>query len=458
MEGEPMASELPEIPDNWVPPAANQIIKKVSTSEWKTTQKKFRQNIERTRAFALGDTEQIMGFIPLNPGERVASFKAKTKGYRGLVTKVMGAYLDGIAGLPVRREVPSVPDFDLTPFERNLDVHKIQMKAEIGGTCAVRPFINMNGDVSYELFEAWQLCPLTQGSELIALGVSYGKENEWTEVWTPSFNTVFYKSNVQWSDFNPYGLIPFSIFRAAVNDKDWFGVSELTPVVTNNIAVIKLLTDLQQLARDQSYSWLFYKGPRPEKDDDPSGTSAPLRSLQVGPDRMTMLDEDADVFTVTPDASINEIQAAADLLAEKTYEDACVASAVQSAQAESGYALRVKKAPYLNKMKTKRVLFKEADQRLMEISALIHEVGLTGAATLNDEFKVSTSFDERSLTPVDPNTEMQDTAFLLNQRAMSRIDLIMSENQVNREEALAIAQRIDEENSTQGAEPTNQEN
>jgi hypothetical protein len=150
---------------------------------------------------------------------------------------------------------------------------------------------------------------------------------------------------------------------------------------------------------------------------------------------------------VTPDASIQEIQQAADILAEKTYEDACVASVVQSAQAESGYALKVKRAPYLNKMRSKRTLFQQADESLIEMAALMMEVGLTGTpATLNEEFNVTTSYDDSRLTPEDPASQKEQEAFDLDQQVMSRIDLIQKRNGVSRDEAIEIANRIDEDN------------
>ena len=440
---------LADSPVMVVPQVAKQVIQKMGTWEWKSQQEKFRKNIEKTRAFALGDIEEIMSFVPLNPGESVAGFKSKTKGYRGLVQKIMQAYLDGISGLPVSREVPNFPDFDLSLFEQNLDLQKIQMKAEMGGTVAVRPFINMNGGISYEAFDAWQLCPMTQGEDLVALGIKYGeKSDSFVEVWTPFSMTIYRGKSLVFTDINPYGLIPFSIFRAALNDKEWFGVSDLTSSVNNNISVIKMLTDLQQLARDQSYSWLVFRGEQGDKSDDPSGISAEGKMV-VAPDRMTMIGPNDDLFTVTPDASINEIQAAADLLAEKTYEDACVSSVVQSAQVESGYALKVKRAPYLNKMRSKRNLFIEADQRLMQIAALVQEVWESGlAATLSEDFSISTNFDDSQLTPEDPASQMTRETFLLDKKVISRIDLIMSEYQVGRDEAEEIANRIDEESGT----------
>ena len=446
----------PEAPAPMVAPySAELIVNKVSSWEWISKQKKFRSGINRTRAFALGNVEEVMSFVPLNPGETVEGFKTKTKGYRGLVTKILQAYLDGIAGLPVDRSVPNFPDFDLSVYEENLDIHKIQMKTEIGGTCAVRPFINLNGGVSYETFEATQLCPLTQGEDLVALGLVYGEENSTVEVWSPYTYSIFHKGTHQFTDINPYGLIPVSIFRAGINDQDWFGVSDLSAPVNNNISVIKMLTDLQQLARDQSYSWLFYKGPLPDKTDDPSGQSSPITQLNVGPDRMGVIDEDADIFTVTPEASIKEIQDAADILAEKTFEDASVASVVQSAQAESGYALKVKRAPYLNKMRTKRTLFQESDERLIEIAALMRDVGFTGTpATLNENFSVTTSYDESKLTPEDPSSQKEQESFDIEQNVMSRIDLIQKRNGVSRDEAIEIAARIDEDN---GGTPTNDE-
>ena len=220
--------------------------------------------------------------------------------------------------------------------------------------------------------------------------------------------------------------------------------------MTNNIAVIKMLTDLQTLTRDQSFPTLIHKGPLPPQGDDVGADSAPSSALQTGADRILNVG-DGDISILAPDASVSDIQGAADTLAERTYDDACVSSIVKSAEAESGYALKVKRAPYLNKMKTKRGPFRKADEKLIELAALIQEVGFSGTpATLSEDFKVSSNYDDSQLTPEDPDSQRENDKFDSEMQLVSRIDLIQQRYQVSREEAEQIAKRIDLDNEAGG--------
>jgi len=415
----------------------------ISTREWTSMHKRFASSIRRTTAFALGNVDDMLSYSPLNPGESIASFQAKPKGYRLIVQRILQSYMDGISGLPVSRKAPNFPLYDLYPIVENLHLQRIQMTVEIAGTAAVLPIWN-GEEIRYKIYDATQLIPVVQNDKLYALGVYEDDAEKEITIWTP-WSITYLKDGAETSIPNPYQIIPFAIYRAAIDPNSWYGYSELASYVPNNIAVNKMLTDLQQLARDQSYSQLVYKGPE-ITSNDPENRDGALR-IKTGPDQILHIDTTADLFTVTPDASIAEINEAADSLAQKTYEDAAIDSMIAAQGSESsGFALKIKRTPYLNKMRGKRTLFEEADEFLVEMAVLLKEVGVTGiGGSLSPDFTIETEFDDSVLSPETATEDQADGTYALEKGLASRIDLIQERYNVDRPTAIEMAARIDQD-------------
>lgn len=403
----------------------------------RSSRDRFASAVARTRAWALGSDEKY-NYLPLNPGESLGNFQTKPKGDRGVLELALQQYINGVTALPIKRWVPNYPSFSLSRYTKHLDPQKIQTATEISGTTAVRPVRIANGDISYEVFDALQLHPRVQAGVLVALGISYqlGKDTV-LEVWTDYSQTYVVKGQVQWTAPNPYGQIPFAIFRAAKSDADWMGVSDLQKAVGMDIAISKMMTDVMELARDQSYSWPVYKGDLPEEGDEASGDKTPMEGLQMGPGRLITIPKDADFFTVSPQANIAEINQVINDFARAAFEKLSVMGIDKGSEYSSGFALQVKSSRYLQKVAGKRELYIESEEKLLELAVLVDEVGRIGApGVLNEDFKVEVDIDADSLNPRTVQEDIELAKFLLDTKVWGAIELVQKTFGYNREEAI----------------------
>jgi len=421
----------------------------VFSSEYRAKREAFLKQIKKVTAFAMGDTNEMIRYLPLNPGEDTYTFNQRPKLIRNIVKRVLSEYLNGVSALPVKRSVSisttrvvqSIPDFNLNPFVRNYDSTKIQTRMEIEGTVAIKPIIE-DGEIFYQVFGADELVPVVdeKTGRLIQLGLHYkmsGVDN--LEVWD-RFTVSFYENGVLKStNPNPYFTIPLSIFKSSPHPSNFWGVSDLTPIVDNANTINRMLTDLRQLSAEQSFSIYVYTGPLPDESDrtssEPSAGSEPIK---IGTGRMLTLPQGGNLKTVAPEAAIEAVNNVIDEQTRAIYEDALVMVLEKGSQYSSGFSIRIKKEPYLRKMAQKRLSFGKSEERLLELAVLIADVEAQGPSELNPDFKVKVEFDESQLTPETAQEDLLYDQFNLTNNIVTPVDLIIEDRNVDRKEAEQI--------------------
>jgi hypothetical protein len=244
------------------------------------------------------------------------------------------------------------------------------------------------------------------------------------------------KGQIQGVYPNPYGQIPFGIFRAGISDNSWMGVSDLEKSVGMDIAISKMMTDAMELARDQSYAWPVYQGDLPEEGDEASGDRTPKEGLQIGSGRIITIPKDAKFYTVSPEADIASINATIESFTKSAFDKLAILPSDKGSEYSSGFALQVKSSRYLQKVAAKRNLFIEGDEGLIELAILMDEVSRTNTpAMLAEGFEVRTEIDSDALNPKTVQEDIAMTQFLLDKGLIGPVEEVMHRFSFTREEA-----------------------
>jgi len=403
--------------------------------------------------FAEGDQRGMESVISYSARDNDATYASKPK-LVALETKtVLEEYLNGTAYLLKNREVVGDSSFDLSFYTKNLDLADIQRQLEIAGTLAIRPVVS-DGEIWFECFSEEQLVPEVneRTKKLESLGVLYKKGGEDVlEVWDRESFAIAKGSKVIEEGENPYGQIPFIIFRANKRSDSWFGKSDLASIVENNNQLNKLLTELLQLMHDYSYSIFVLEGFNQESPNaEGEEPNAMLRDLSYEGGILTV-PPGSTLKAVSPSANIDSVVNAIDAIRQKIRRDAFIPEIADS-EYSSGFALRQREKHYLRFMEVKRKMLGKADSELVALAILIWEVFQTGTPRqLNKDFKVITLFDDKKLKDAPEQEKMLMEQHLLSTNAITAIDIIMYREGVTRDEAQNIWER--NKSFNQGEEP-----
>ena len=430
-----------------MPLVSEELMNVINDTEYSRKRKALMEQIKKTTAFATADPSQMNNYLIPNFREDGGNFNRKPKQYRAIVRRVLQEYLNGVTGLPITRT--SNIEVDLDSVTTNLDVRLIQTRMEIEGTIAVRP-IWEDGEVFYQIVSASDLIPWIDDrtGKLLALAINCeSAKNKIVEIWTDESIDIIIDGKQQNTIENPYSTIPFVIYRASIHPTSFWGISDLHTIVENNNTINKMLTDLQQLATDQSFGIYVYMGPLPGEEDRVSGEpSVRNEPLKIGTGRMIALPEGGKMEILSPNALIKELNETIDNLTRGTFEDAMVFTLEKNSEYSTGFSISVKKGPYLRYMASKRIMFAKKDQRLVELSVLAKDVAERGPSTINPDFKVKTVIDATSLTPESAQEETLKSQFLMGAGVINKVDLLVEDKGMSREEAIEFLRQKEEEN------------
>jgi len=466
---------------------------------WQEGRAQMAREIELVAAYAMADARAMfdphLHNIQLrHHQESESDYEGRAKFMENLVSRVLDSRLAGCAMLPLELRTPIAEEFDFEPLMRNLDMEKLQTLTEISGTVAVRPLWDpFEREVVYEHFPAPLFYPyLGYSGELLGITTLKVTPNGIrAQIWTESAYLTIDESgaavNGELGVFtpNPYGEVPFSIFRVRPHPWKWWGVTELGWVSSNNLAVDKAWSDLLHLAKMQAFAWYVEIAGKPlddpldpggdlnhEPDEDPDkadGTTPKLPARKIGGGDTRRVEHGGDVKAISPEAQIQPIAATIEAMSDMTLDGAYVfRTRGQKVIPDSGFAHLVQQSPYLRKMRLVRGRFggnttgpglrligndKEGLTRLMQFAELVRFAGenpFLPNVRRNPGFRVFAEWDETPLL-AKPQRERDDAdTFRLDSGQASVIDLIMEHEGVSRAMAIEIAERVKQEQEQYG--------
>jgi len=439
-------------------PSIQQMVKDLHSPDMISQKRELVRQVNLVTAFATADPVNMFNSDLMNEelkakGEWASDWKKRPKYARTLVAQTLDYRLAGLSALPVKRSAPDYPDFDFSPLLKNYNIEQIQTLTEISGTVAVRPvYDHWTGQVFYRTYGAHQIYPYLGMSNdlLLGLTVTYQEGGiDVTELWTEEEFHVFRGKQLWKSGPNPYHEVPFSIYRVREHPQSWWGCSDLGVVTLNNIAVNKAWTDLLQLAKEQAFAiYIVYEDGDNENSDAASSEATTRADINWTSGKTVFINKGSKIETLSPDANIQAIGDTISQMSQRALDDAYVIGVEPSAAAESGYALLIKKSPYLNKMRSVRRVFAKSDQKTMQLAEMVRFAGENNLDSVvrNQDFRVKTEWDESPLLPSPQSERLEKLRFDLEIGAISKVDYIMAKEEVTREEAEAILQRVAEEN------------
>lgn len=380
-------------------------------------------------------------------GELQSDYGARPKFARTLTSRVLDARIQGCASLPVTY-LPSHP-FDVRPLTQRLNLQQIQTVTECTGTAAVRPMFDPStGTVFYQTFGAHQFTPYLGPADDNLLGLRLVWDGI-TEYWTPWSYRIERKGAVLEEGPNTLGEVPFSIFRTRRHPRLWWGVADLAVVTLNNIALNKMWSDLMQLAAEQSFAiYVVYEDDEPdappEYTDEASDQPARRMDYNWTSGKTVYVPHNGKVETISPDADIKAIADVVETMGQRALDDAYLVDVAQSQAGQSGFALRVRLQPYLNKMASVRREFSEGLGNLLELAAVMHYAGANrlGEAYRAPGFSIRPQFDASLLTPVPVDETVRRYEFEHRIAASSVVDYLVETRGLTRPEAEDRAREV----------------
>lgn len=424
----------------------------LGSMKWKQERIDMAKQIEKIAAFVTADPKLM--FKPeyaKNPGEDNSSYHRRPKFARTLVSQVLDHRLAGVSSLPWTASASNVESFDFTPHSKYLNLQKIQTITEIGGTCAARPiYDDITGEIYYRYYPAHQFYPyLGLGENLLGISLFYKDGSDSiVELWSEQTFQVFTNGKLTSAGTNPYGEVPHSIFKLREHPLSWWGVSDLGAVTQANIAINKAWSDLLELAREQSFSIYVITSDDDGPSDQYSSEDQTRTDIQFKSGKAIIVPKGSKIETLSPDADINAISNVITQMSSAALRDGYVIDVDPSSVAESGFALTVKRQPYLNKMGNLRKVFKRGHQQLLEKAEIVRYVGQNRIESFirNPDFTVRVDYDASSLTPKPQNEVIDLAKFELDLGIISPVDYLMRTREITREEAETIIMRVKEEN------------
>lgn len=429
----------------------------------------YREKIARQAALviAYATADPVLMFSPSihdvalkPPGEYEGDYRERPKYARTLTSRVLDARVQGCAALPMTY-TPSTEGVDLSGVLRRMSVSQIQTLTECTGTVAARPVYDPSTDsVFYQTYGAHEIVPyLGPGdNQLVGISLERGEERE---IWTPYTWALQRKGETLKTGPNPYGEIPVAIMRTRRHPRLWWGVADLAVVTLNNIAVNKLWTDLIQLATEQSFAiYVVYEddaGDSPAEHTDAVGDQPARRAdLAWTSGKTVFVPKGGKIETISPDADIKAIGETVETMGSRALDDAYLIDIAQSQAGQSGFSLRVRMQPYLNKMRSVRGEFLPGIEDLIGLGLLVEYVGRTGiAATRRPDFRVRITVDDSPLTPVPTDEVVRRYEFEQSIGASSSVDYVAETRGIPRVEAEARVDNVrkDTEAGRNGAGP-----
>jgi len=386
-------------------------------------------------------------------GELQTDYSSRVKFARALTSRILDSRIQGCAALPVAY-TPSAP-VDMDRVLERLSLTQIQTVTECSGTSAVRPIFDpATGSVFYQIFGADEIAPYVGAAEDFLVGLAVERDGI-REFWTETSFEIREGDKLLAAGLNPWGEIPFAIFRTRRHPRLWWGINDLASPVVNNIAINKLASDLLQLAAEQSFAiYVVYE------EDDGSGDYEPAETTDDIGDASTRRAEfnwtsgqtvfvphKGKVETISPKADIRAIAETIKLMGKHTLDDAYIVDVSESQAGQSGFSLKVRTQPYLNKARAIRREFKPGVARLLELALLVEYAGRNrlAYATRIPGFAIRVDFDETPLTPIPVDEDIRRSEYERKIGAESTVGYLMRTRTLSREEAEALASEIAED-------------
>jgi len=439
-----MASASALLSGSSVDAVLGHILEDVDSFAFKAYRERMRRTAALVMAYATADPalmfDPSLHDVSLRAaGEHEADYRDRPKFARTLTSRVLDSRIQGCTALPLT--LKSSEPMDLAPLTKRLSWETIQTVTETTGTAAVRPVYDAaTGSVFYQIFGAHQLVPYVAGAQDLLTGLVVEWGDGIRELWTESSFLIQRKGDTVGQGVNPLGEIPFSIFRTRRHPTLWWGVSDLAVVTLNNIAVNKVWSDLMQLASEQSFAiYVVYEdevGDPVEDTGEVSDEPSTRASYNWTSGKTVFVPHNGKVETISPNADIAAIANVVETMGKRSLDDAYIIDIAQSQAGQSGFSLRVRMQPYLNKSSAIRACFKPGVQHLVELAAVIEYAGRTGlSVSRNRSFSVSAEWDTTSLTPVPVDETVRRYEWEHKLGASSSVDYLMETRGLSREEA-----------------------
>lgn len=375
---------------------------------------------------------------------------------------IINRYLNGVYGLETLRKVADESNHILLEqiWKRNRMrgfMTGVQRVSEIEGTCAVIPrWKEKLKAIKYEKYGAQHIIPISQPDDptsLHALILSWPAENKWglipdvisdtlpgsggvwkyawnavtgrtadlrgvqkyTEIWTEEWVEAYLGKKLLTSIPNPYGVIPFAVFRAEEDDGTFYGQTNIHDVVAVNHIINRMVSDLEEIIRVHGFSLLFVKG-----DMVDTLIMRPTSFLKMEADK----ESNSDAKYLTPNSPIGEIQEFVQWLVARMADVSQVpqAAIASSDFPESGFALTIRWLPYTQALAQKRLLYKDAEDDLA-IKTLLVQRAHTGQGD-PDNCDLSLEFKDRDFLPKPEAEERARNEFALLHNVITPIDLL----------------------------------
>ena len=235
---------------------------------------------------------------------------------------------------------------------------------------------------------------------------------KYSEIWTDEWVEAYLGKRTLTSIPNPYGVIPFAIFRADDDDGTFYGQTNVNDIVAVNHIINRMISDLEEIIRVHGFSLLFIKGDM-------------VDTLITRPTSFLKLEgEGTDAKYLNPNSPIGEIREFVDWLVGRMTDVSQVPHAAISGGdfPESGFALTIRWLPYTQMLEQKRLGYKESEADLAQMTLRV----LQAHAKQGDpeRAEMSVEFKDQGFVPAVEAEERAKNEFGLIHNIITPIDLM----------------------------------
>ncbi len=229
-------------------------------------------------------------------------------------------------------------------------------------------------------------------------------DDSYAELISPDGKTAFFAEGGE-PQPNPYGVIPYTHFKARSIPGQYLGLSLIRDAVTIQQEIFNRASELSVTVTMQAFSTLVIGGRAP-------------KDLPIGPKAFIETTVDGKAYYIQPGAPITEVQDSIEKLIATMFDIGAVPiSAIRGGSANSGIQLAIEYKPLsdvVNRLKTQS---KESERELFETSLRILKAH---GVPVNTEAQMTPDFPE-SFLPTDDYQE-----FMVDLQKLNNIPPLMS--------------------------------